>query len=130
MRSRSRAIAIAGIVVLIGSLFSSTAASAATVYEVTVGRFIDYPKAESTRMFPSTLRVHRGDVLHFTSGVMHSLAILTAGEDPDDWLKRNWDDPAARERLAAAAAAAAAGPFAWDALAEPTLALYRQVVDA
>ena len=40
------------------------------------------------------------------------------------------DDPAARERLAAAAAAAAAGPYSWDAIAERTLALYRQVLDA
>ncbi|MEX2196084.1 MAG: glycosyltransferase family 4 protein [Thermoleophilaceae bacterium] len=35
--------------------------------------------------------------------------------------------PAARERLGAAAAAAAAGPYSWDAAAEQTLALYREL---
>ncbi|MDW5592938.1 glycosyltransferase family 4 protein [Conexibacter stalactiti] len=37
-------------------------------------------------------------------------------------------DPAARARLAAAARAAAAGPYAWDAIAERTLALYRSLL--
>ena len=36
-------------------------------------------------------------------------------------------DPAERERLAAAASAAAAGPYSWDAVAERTLALYREL---
>jgi glycosyltransferase involved in cell wall biosynthesis len=36
-------------------------------------------------------------------------------------------DPAARERLSAAAREAAAGPFSWDAVAEQTLALYREL---
>lgn len=40
-------------------------------------------------------------------------------------LRRLLGDPAARERLAAAAGAAAAGPYAWDAVAEAHLALYR-----
>jgi glycosyltransferase involved in cell wall biosynthesis len=42
-----------------------------------------------------------------------------------DALARLLADPAARERLAAAACAAAAGPYAWDAIAERHLALYR-----
>lgn len=37
-------------------------------------------------------------------------------------------DPAARERLAAAARAAAAGPYAWSAIADRTLALYRSLL--
>jgi glycosyltransferase involved in cell wall biosynthesis len=37
-------------------------------------------------------------------------------------------DAAARERLAAAALAASAGPYSWDAVAESTLALYRQLI--
>jgi glycosyltransferase involved in cell wall biosynthesis len=36
-------------------------------------------------------------------------------------------DAAARERLAASARAAAAGPYSWDAVAEQTLALYREL---
>jgi glycosyltransferase involved in cell wall biosynthesis len=38
------------------------------------------------------------------------------------------DDPRAREELAAAAARAAAGPYSWDAAAERTLALYRELL--
>jgi glycosyltransferase involved in cell wall biosynthesis len=38
------------------------------------------------------------------------------------------DDPDARERLAAAAREAATGPYSWDAVAEQTLALYRDLV--
>ena len=37
------------------------------------------------------------------------------------------EDRAERERLGAAAAAAAAGPYSWDAVAERTLELYRQL---
>lgn len=37
-------------------------------------------------------------------------------------------DAAARERLAAAAREAAAGPYSWDAVAQSTLALYRELV--
>jgi glycosyltransferase involved in cell wall biosynthesis len=36
-------------------------------------------------------------------------------------------DQEARERLAAAAREAAAGPYSWDAVAEQTLALYREL---
>jgi glycosyltransferase involved in cell wall biosynthesis len=39
-------------------------------------------------------------------------------------------DAAARERLAAAARQAAAGPYSWDAVAEQTIALYRELLDA
>jgi starch synthase len=37
-------------------------------------------------------------------------------------------DPAARERLAESARDAAAGPYSWDAVAEQTLALYRELL--
>lgn len=43
-------------------------------------------------------------------------------------LARLLSDPAARDRLAAAARAAAAGPYAWDAIAEQTLALYHSLL--
>jgi glycosyltransferase involved in cell wall biosynthesis len=39
------------------------------------------------------------------------------------------DKPEERERLAAAASAAAAGPYSWDAIAEQTLTLYRDLLD-
>ncbi|HST39640.1 MAG TPA: glycosyltransferase [Conexibacter sp.] len=43
-------------------------------------------------------------------------------------LARLLADPAARARLAAAAREAAAGPYAWDAIAEQTLALYHSLL--
>lgn len=55
-------------------------------------------------------------------------AELVAPGDPaalHDALRRLLADPAARERLAASARAAAAGPYAWDAVAQRHLALYR-----
>jgi glycosyltransferase involved in cell wall biosynthesis len=57
-------------------------------------------------------------------------AELVAAGDPAALhaaLVRLLEDPAARGRLAAAARAAAAGPYAWDAIAERTLALYRSL---
>jgi glycosyltransferase involved in cell wall biosynthesis len=39
-------------------------------------------------------------------------------------------DPRARDELGAAAARAAAGPYSWDAVAQSTLALYRQLLNA
>ena len=90
MRKSPRVVAAAGAALLIAALLSPSMARAATVYEVQVGAFIDYPKAESTRMFPSALTVHRGDVVHFTSPVMHSVAVLTAGQDPVAWIEQNW----------------------------------------
>lgn len=43
-------------------------------------------------------------------------------------LARLLADPAARARLADAARAAAAGPYAWDAIGQQTLALYRSLL--
>ena len=43
-------------------------------------------------------------------------------------LQRLLADPARRERLAAQARAAAAGPYAWDAIARETVALYAELV--
>jgi glycosyltransferase involved in cell wall biosynthesis len=40
------------------------------------------------------------------------------------------NDPAARDRLAAAARDAAAGPYSWDTVAEQTLALYEELLEA
>jgi starch synthase len=37
-------------------------------------------------------------------------------------------DPAARKRLAERARAAAAGPYAWDSVAERTIAVYEEVL--
>lgn len=58
-------------------------------------------------------------------------AELVAPGDPaalHDALARLLADPAARARLAGAARAAAAGPYAWDAIAQQTLAVYRSLL--
>jgi glycosyltransferase involved in cell wall biosynthesis len=45
-------------------------------------------------------------------------------------LRELLDDAEARSALAAAAARAAAGPYSWDTVAQSTLALYRELLDA
>lgn len=61
------------------------------MYEVEVGRFFDDADhtKESIRFYPQTLRVHQGDVLHFTTGAFHAVTLLPAGSDPDEWVGLN-----------------------------------------
>ena len=47
-----------------------------------------------------------------------------------DALRELLRDAGARAALGDAAARAAAGPFSWDAVAQRTLALYRELLDA
>jgi glycosyltransferase involved in cell wall biosynthesis len=63
----------------------------------------------------------------------HDAARLVPPGDPAalaEALSELLADSGARERLAAAARAAAAGPYSWDAVAERTLALYRELTGA
>lgn len=66
-------------------------------------------------------------------GEGHGAARLVPPGDPEALaaaLRELLADPGARERLAASAARAAAGPYSWDAVAERTLALYRDLLAA
>lgn len=67
----------------------------------------------------------------FTEVAAHGAARLVPPSDPPALaaaLSELVADPAERSRLGAAAAAAAAGTYSWDAVAERTLALYRELV--
>ncbi|HYO61246.1 MAG TPA: hypothetical protein VEU29_05055 [Actinomycetota bacterium] len=62
-------------------------ARAQTVHEVEVGRLIqdnDLSK-ESMRFYPGELKVHQGDVVHFTSVGFHGVALLPLGESATEW---------------------------------------------
>ena len=64
-------------------------------------------------------------------GEDHGAALLVEPGDADglhDALAELLADPAARERMGAAAARAAAGPYSWDAVAERTMRLYRDLL--
>jgi plastocyanin len=89
---RSRAVSIFTVasVVLLGVLLPSTAAHAATkTFHVKVGSFMHGAPAESMRFFPETIRVHQGDVLHFTSDGFHTATLLPLGAGPVEWFDRH-----------------------------------------
>ena len=66
-------------------------ASAQTTFTVEVGRFFkqtDLAK-ESMRFYPSTLRIHQGDVVRFTSGGFHGVTLLPPGTSAAEWAAEN-----------------------------------------
>jgi plastocyanin len=62
-------------------------AIAQTTYDVEVGRFFDESDhtKEAMRFFPSTLKVHQGDKLHFSTKSFHAVTLLPLDSDPDEW---------------------------------------------
>ncbi len=73
------------------------------------------------------------DVGGFGEVAAHGAARLVPPGDEDALaaaLRELLGDAAARAELAEAASRAAAGPYSWDTVAERTLALYRQLLDA
>ncbi len=71
------------------------------------------------------------DVGGFSEVAAHGAGCLVPPGDPGalrEAMERLLTDPAARGRLAASARDAAAGPYSWDAVAEQTLALYRELL--
>jgi plastocyanin len=77
-------------VILLSVLLPSTAAMAATrTYHVKVGKFLHGAPAESMRFFPETIRIHQGDILHFTSDGFHTATLLPLGAGPIEWLDRH-----------------------------------------
>jgi glycosyltransferase involved in cell wall biosynthesis len=71
------------------------------------------------------------DVGGFAEVAAHGAGRLVPPGDPAALASAIEDllaDPAARERLAESARDAAAGPYSWDAVAEQTLALYRELL--
>jgi plastocyanin len=89
--TRARAALVSLALALTSVVVISPHADAATTYEVEVGRFFneaDHTK-ESIRFYPQTLRVHQGDVVHFTTGAFHAVTLLPADVDPDEWVADN-----------------------------------------
>jgi glycosyltransferase involved in cell wall biosynthesis len=73
------------------------------------------------------------DVGGFGEVAAHGAARLVSPGEPEplaDALRELLADDSARAQLGAAAARAAAGPYSWDAVAERTLALYRDLVNS
>ena len=70
--------------------FPTLDAQAQTTHEVQVGRLIDGDLSkESMRFYPSTLRVHQGDVVHFSSEGFHGVALLPLGTTASEWTATN-----------------------------------------
>jgi hypothetical protein len=60
-------------------------------FTITVGEVLTAPvAAESMRFFPSTLKVHQGDVVTFTSASIHNVTLLPPGYDVDSFLETQW----------------------------------------
>ena len=76
---------------VVAALLSPSVARAATTYEVQVGRFLkqEDPTRESMRFYPGSIDVHQGDILHFTSESLHSVALLPAGAEAASWAAAN-----------------------------------------
>lgn len=70
---------------LISAALPATTASAATTYEVEIGRWLEGAPAESMRFLPGSIDVHEGDSLHFSSSGFHTATLLPVGEGPVDW---------------------------------------------
>ncbi len=64
-------------------------ASAATTFNVEVGRFFDPNdnSSESLRFYPAGLQVHQGDVVHFSTESFHGVSLLPAGVNASNWLR-------------------------------------------
>ncbi len=81
MKRRKRAGALVALAVL-GSLFVPSSAKAATTYEIEVGQsfFEQGVPGFSARIYPGSIRVHKGDTIHFSGTV----ALFPEGQYPQD----------------------------------------------
>lgn len=91
---------------LLMAMPSPAPAQTGSVYGIELGMFPEGVKAEILRMFPSSLRVHPGDILHFTNELgtlpetgVHLTALLPADTAPDEWFAQQGRVPD--------------GPWAW-----------------
>lgn len=85
-----------GVVFMIFRVPASAQTAPAAVHEVEIGEFIKGAPAESMAFYPSSLKVHSGDVIHYTNewgsipdtGV-HGVLALPPGEEPRQWEEEN-----------------------------------------
>ncbi|MGH2730625.1 MAG: hypothetical protein ACRDJI_08445 [Actinomycetota bacterium] len=88
-RRSFRFIALGLLAVMTGLMVPTMTASAMTTYDVQVGR--EFPESRgipgfSARYYPESIRVHKGDTIHFRGGPG---LFLPAGEDPTEWRLAN-----------------------------------------
>jgi hypothetical protein len=74
---------------VLGGLFVPGAARAQTTYQVKVGQGFFYKGVQgfSTRIYPSHMRVHRGDTIVFSNG---GAGLVPNGAYPQQWLGEHW----------------------------------------
>jgi plastocyanin len=77
---------------MIGIMIPTMTASAAVTYDVKVGR--EFPESKgipgfSARFYPESIRVHKGDTIHFRGAPG---LFLPSGEDPTEWRLANAAD--------------------------------------
>lgn len=87
LRRRRRVGALVALAVL-GSLFVPGSARAADTFTVQVGQefFEEGVPGFSTRVYPSSIRVHSGDTIVFENGI----GLVPGGAYPQEWLGENW----------------------------------------
>src|SRR5207247_10997315 len=85
----SKVVTVVSVLLLSLVLPTTSALAAPRTFHVTVGRFMHGAPAESMRFFPETIRVHQGDILHFTSDGFHTATLLPLGAGPIEWLDRH-----------------------------------------
>ena len=91
MQRRRFSLACLGALAIVSIMLvpSATAVAVTSTYDVVVGQFLAGAPAESMRFFPSTIDVHQGDVLHFTSDSFHTATLLPVGAGPVEWFDAN-----------------------------------------
>ncbi|MDQ3985180.1 MAG: hypothetical protein M3280_01600 [Actinomycetota bacterium] len=93
VRTKLRGVGLTTAMLVLATLaISNATAGETTTYEVVVGKYLvpDASWATSTRFFPSTIKVHQNDLLHFTSELPETATLLPAGQLPGTWVKANW----------------------------------------
>jgi plastocyanin len=98
MRRSMNKVALLGALALVATAFPMVNASAQTTYDIEIGEPLgpEIRTAESMRFFPSSITVHQGDSLHFTTRRFHTATLLPVGESAQDWIDENAatrDDP-------------------------------------
>lgn len=84
-----RAVWAALLASFLGVIPLGSVSAAPTTYEIEIGKYIFFPWAQSVRMYPSELNVHRGDTLHFTSEVLNTVTLLPKDRPAEEWLAAN-----------------------------------------
>lgn len=88
---KKKTLAALGVVCLVASLTLAAPSASADhngTYNIQIGARLP-GGAESMRFFPSSLKVHEGDQLHYTSGGFHTATLLPVGESAQDWVDAN-----------------------------------------